>query len=252
MKRYSLVISCLALSLASCAHPFVPLTVYTRTENYNLEHARWLNAHCDLLGLNRGEISIDLGNYMQTVGEERQVFIDGSSLLQETSMIYACEEPIPWPREDGDFVRANYKNGMESGASYATRCAGIYGERAKATFEVVEAGSGAAPTAESYARYRVTPVVVIPSDKQAEAEEWGVTAGKRRSWVTANHIPCSNFRDALLKLKVGGKAHVSALTGKKGMMSEVKAGDMFEWDVELLELGTVDLLLKEVGLTRMP
>jgi hypothetical protein len=234
-----------------CYRPFVPLKSYTRTEDFNLDHARWLHAHCDVVGISRmmdptiGLLPGDRGNYMQLIGEDNDVFADGSVLVEKAAVVYACTEPTPWPREDGSLVRYYHQRGLDDAAA-ATRCTNAPYERRIAKFQVTEPGSGTTPTSESYVRYRVTPVVVIPATKAKEAEEYGITAGSRHSWVTANHVLCSDFREALLKLKPGGKAHVSSATYGRLMPDE--SVDMLEWDVELLELGSVDLLMQQVGL----
>lgn len=267
MKRWGLAVA--GLLLASCYHPYVPLKNYTRAEDFTPDHARWLNEHCELMetmaaGL-PGSIGLaggDRGNYLMRVGVTHgELYADNSSNEFVASILYACSEPTPWPREDGGLVRLFYKYGVESGAAQAVTCTAT--ERPARQFQIVTPGDGAAPTTTSYAKYRLTPVVVIPPDRQQEAAEWGVVAGPRGSWVAANHVLCSTFRDALLKLRVGGKARVAAAKHDpsqaavvmwKGIeihIPEPETGpDMLEYDVELLELGDVNLLYDQVGFTQ--
>lgn len=252
MKRWFMLAGC--LSAVACSVPFVPLKDYTRTEDFTPGHARWLNAHCQLMDtttttLRGGGLHGDRGNYLMHVGQFRgPVYDDGSSILFEASLVYACSEPTPWPREDRALVRQYYEDGLHS--PQMARCSGAPFERPVQPFRIVEPGTGAAPTKESYAKYRVTPVVVIPPARQKEADEWGVVAGPQGSWVAANHILCSSFRDALMKLKVGGKAHVTITKPESNKIYNVEVGpDMLEFDVELLALGDVKLLYEQVGLT---
>jgi hypothetical protein len=266
MKRWFLAAA--SGLLVSCVHPHVSLKNYTRVEDFTPTHARWLNEHCELMETmattlpgSVGSMGGDRGNYLMRVGTSHgPLYSDNSSTTFAASLLYACSEPTPWPREDGALVRRYYKHGVESGAAQAVSC--IATERPTRKFQIVTPGDGAAPTATSYARYRLTPVVVIPPGREREAADWGVVAGPRGSWVAANHVLCSTFRDALLKLRVGGKARAAAAKYDPSLMVEFKVAgnvirvpapetgpDMLEYDVELLEVGDVNLLYQQVGFT---
>lgn len=249
MKPHVWMLGALALSQLACVGPYVPLRGYTRTEAYDLEHMRWLNAHCDLTEINEsyllGNVSGDQGNYAVYLGVSQADTAQlGRPADMHAMMVYACPEPTPWPREDGDMVRTYHKNGVKAGLP-VLRCTN--NDQEKASFEILSPGSGTAPTGEDYVRYRISPSVVIPPGRVKEAADWGLTAGKRRSWETANHIFCSQFRNALIQLKPGGKARVTALNEAALANTPSENRSMFEWEIELLEVGTVNLLYQQVG-----
>jgi hypothetical protein len=260
-----LVLGVASLFSTACVGKHVPLHAYTRSEQFSLEHARWLNRHCDLIQVaspaDAGNISNDVGNFALELGDDQgKPFFDGSRAQTRPSLVYVCDQPTPWERKDTAKVRYYHEQGLKSG-DWSLKCPAALPSSAHATFEVISPGSGPEPSAESYVRYRISPRVVIPHGREKEAEEWGVVAGPKRAWETANHLHCSLFYDALSRLKVGGKAHVSALNrdalGLKPndpmepLFHTLPPG-MLEWDIELLEIGTVDLLYKQVGYSPWP
>jgi hypothetical protein len=252
------------LALAGCYKPITTLKDYTRTEAYDSEKARWLYEHCDLMqtthfpqgimGSDRGKTAPDLGTYVEVVG----VAEIGAPQAKEfkvpvnVGLVWACDQPTPWPREDAQEVQSYWTEGRKTpGEAVMTTCTGPFEKRPEATFTIQAPGSGELPTDKSFVRYTVKPVVVIPPARQAEADAMGVTPGPRKAWEGANHVLCSRFRDALLALRPGGQAHVSAVGVfnpqgvHPGYLTEPP--QMLEWDVKLEEVGNVDLLLRHHG-----
>jgi hypothetical protein len=239
---------------AGCAHQAPAVSHYARAENWTNERALWLQTHCQLV---RPVATKEPG--VETTGpipwESYWQLIDvdvAASTPEWAALAYACPNPPPWPREDGERVSELYALAHDGNdltkcdadgnpSNYEPQFTFDLPEDTKPTISIVTPGTGAAPTADSYVRVRLHRMDAPTATGQDKQPVHAPIPFEYVPFERVAHLSCiPTWKDTLLKLRVGGRARMTPPT--TGLFPVPSS------EIELLDVGDESAFRESLGL----